>query len=736
MPLSSTGPSSPLPPRKAGGTSRPRSVRWHLALLIAAAALPLTVLLAYQIVRDARTDLEAARALVRGLAEVTANDTANVLRTIKRTTRQLAERPLVAALDRTRCDPVLVELRRFELNYSNVVTFDAQGNAVCSAVQSAGATPRNVANLAWFARLRESDGPVIGAPQRGIYTGRWISIVAQALREPDGRLRGAVAVAIDLAAFQPVARAALPAGGVMGIVTGDGVIVARSSRAEESIGRNVSDTNVGRALMSGAANSGLIVGNDQIERLYAYMPIAESGWFVTAGVPADLVHGRLRQSLMRNGLGALAALVVALLMVALTYRRLAAPLLALHDTVRGIAEGDRQRRVPVGGPRELAEVGSTFNHMMDRIPRIEQALVDSEERYRQLFLASPDAILVVRDERVAMANPAAALLFGCAAGDALVGRALRELVHADDRAVVGERAAAALRTHAPDGLEIGVLRPGGERVIADARLLPFHYAGAAAVLCILRDISTRKRLEGELAEHRTEAERMVNELVAKQTAAAIAHELNQPLVAVSAYSEAALAMVRGGAPRTERLAQALEGAAGQAQRAGRTLHELLGILHGGDAGAEMVDVNDAIRETVADSLATSPTRFSPVLELADDLPRVFGNRVQLQRVLANLLQNAIDAMRAAGVAPGGRRVVLATACVAGAVEVSVRDSGPGPDAGTAGRLFEPFFTTKARGIGLGLTISRALIESHGGRLWHDPAGAAGGTFRFTLPAAP
>jgi PAS domain S-box-containing protein len=712
------------------------SMQWLLAALIAATALPLIALLGYQMVRETRADNDAARNLVRGLAEVSANDSAAAIRKIERTVRLLAGRPMVRSLDPARCDPALEELRGFEPNFNNVVTFDAAGNPVCSALRPTRATPPNVSTTRWFQRLASSNDIVISSPQKGAYSGRWIAILAHPIRDSRGNVAGAVAVAIDLAAFQPVATAALPPGGVMGIINHEGVIVTRLSQAEESIGRNVAGTNLGRAVLGGAVNTEVITGSDGIERLYAYQPIARSGWFVTVGVPTELVLAKVRQSAWRNGLGALVVIAVAALLVAFTYRRIAAPLVALHDTVRAIADGDRNRRAPVGGPSELAEVATTFNRMMERIPQIEGALSEREEQYRKLFLASPDAIVVTSGRRIVMANPAAIDLFGAGVEGNAIGSSLLDWIHPDFRA----RAERRLGQPAPESrdlrfAELDILRADETRATAELVVLPFSYGSKPAVLCIFKDISDQRRLEGEILAHRAEAERLVNQLVAQQTAAAIAHELNQPLIAVSAYSEAALAMVRNGGPHADRLAQALEGAASQAQRAGRTLHELLDFLHKSDAGSEPVDLNEVVKDAVAATLAGSPARFVPDIEVANTLPQVLGNRNQLQRVLSNLLQNGIDAMQAGGASPESFRLEVRTALAGDMAQVTVRDNGPGPDGAAKGRLFEPFFTTKPRGIGLGLTISRALIESHGGRLWHDSASGTGGAFHFTLPLA-
>jgi len=173
----------------------------------------------------------------------------------------------------------------------------------------------------------------------------------------------------------------------------------------------------------------------------------------------------------------------------------------------------------------------------------------------------------------------------------------------------------------------------------------------------------------------------------------------------------------------------------QAQRAGRTLHELLAFLHKGEGSLEPIDLNDLVREANAGSADGAAGRFRPVLELDAGLPPVLANRLQVQKVLLNLLANSAEAM-ADIVAPSAPVAIkVKTTAMLNMAQVTVQDSGPGLDDQTAGRIFDPFFSTKPHGMGLGLAISRALIEAHGGQLWTDRKSGPGATFHFTLPFA-
>jgi len=264
----------------------------------------------------------------------------------------------------------------------------------------------------------------------------------------------------------------------------------------------------------------------------------------------------------------------------------------------------------------------------------------------------------------------------------------------------------------------------------------FERGRAVRLIGMVRDISAQKRLERQMQERRSEMELLVDQQVAAQTAAAIAHELNQPLVSISAYSEAALRILRNGTKQRDKLARALEGAVEQAQRAGRTLHELLAFLHKAQAPSEPVDLNAVVREAIAIAGESGYSGFRPVVELESGLPPVLANRLQIQKVLLNLVHNGVEAMRLTGAPTAAVTIKVQTMTGKDMAQVTVQDSGPGLDPNTARRVFEPFFTTKTEGIGLGLAISRALVEAHGGQLWADRNAGPGATFHFTLPFAP
>ncbi len=254
-------------------------------------------------------------------------------------------------------------------------------------------------------------------------------------------------------------------------------------------------------------------------------------------------------------------------------------------------------------------------------------------------------------------------------------------------------------------------------------------------ISVIEDISERKQTEAALHALYAEMEQLTHFQIANQTAAAFAHELNQPLNAVASYSEAALRLLRAGNPRPERLIYAIESSAQQAQRAGRVVREFVAFMAEKEVQTEPHDLNDIVRHVLArvEKDGFDATRLQ--VDLEPDLKPVMANRLQVEKVLINLVENSIEAMRDAGVDAQAIAVTVRTSADAAMAQVTVTDKGPGIDRETLRRIFDPFFTTKPKGLGMGLAISRTIIEAHGGQLWVETDPGAGATFHFTLPFA-
>jgi len=239
----------------------------------------------------------------------------------------------------------------------------------------------------------------------------------------------------------------------------------------------------------------------------------------------------------------------------------------------------------------------------------------------------------------------------------------------------------------------------------------------------------------ELKSQRKAMRQLINQQIAVHTATAIAHEINQPLTSASVYAETALRMWHSGNPRPDKLEHALKATVEQAQRAGRTRHELLTFLQQGKITVEPVDLHSAVRDALATAEENGCNAFAITLQVAPDLGPVLSNPLQLQKVLVNLLFNCVEAMSEPMSAKHEIAITIQPTVLKKMAQTTIKDNGPGPSPELIRKIFDPFFTTKEAGIGLGLTISRSLIEAQGGQLWVDEQADSGAVFHFTLPFA-
>jgi two-component system sensor kinase FixL len=215
-----------------------------------------------------------------------------------------------------------------------------------------------------------------------------------------------------------------------------------------------------------------------------------------------------------------------------------------------------------------------------------------------------------------------------------------------------------------------------------------------------------------------------------EIAAALAHELNQPLTATSNYVRAALRLLAAPEPDLAQVRQAMTHAVEQTLRSGEIIRRLRAFVARGELAREYESIAKLIEEASGLALVGAKERGVKVMITIDpDLPEAPVDRVQVQQVLLNLIRNAMEAMDGSAT----RELTVAASKRGDHVLVSVADTGSGVPPEIAAKLFQPFVTTKAEGMGIGLSVSRTIIEAHGGRLWMEPNTTGGSVFHFTLP---
>jgi C4-dicarboxylate-specific signal transduction histidine kinase len=251
----------------------------------------------------------------------------------------------------------------------------------------------------------------------------------------------------------------------------------------------------------------------------------------------------------------------------------------------------------------------------------------------------------------------------------------------------------------------------------------------------LRQANETLRERGEtLQKVQTELAHVTRVMTVGELTASIAHELNQPLAAIVTNSNACLRWLGGAQPNLDEARKAVDRIIKDSYRASDVISRVRALVKKTPARNDLVDLNEVIVEVLA--LAQNQARRAGVVlkrELATDLPRVRGDRVQLQQVILNLVINGLEAIAKN---KNGERELSISSGIDDSKDmtIAVRDTGEGLDPANLERVFDAFFTTKADGMGMGLAISRTIIESHGGRLWATPNSPRGAIFQFTLPA--
>jgi C4-dicarboxylate-specific signal transduction histidine kinase len=308
-----------------------------------------------------------------------------------------------------------------------------------------------------------------------------------------------------------------------------------------------------------------------------------------------------------------------------------------------------------------------------------------------------------------------------------------ELTHEDDRPGMQER----IDTGTVGGLQTKrYRRKDGEVVWADVTSFVVPATDSTPVFrgAVIVDITDRKRAEAALQQAEADLARLNRVMLLGEMTASIAHEVNQPIAATVTNAHASLRWLGAKPPDLGEARQALGRIVRDGSRAGEVIDRIRALVKKVPPRRELLHINEAIRDVVAlTQTEVQQNRVRLQTRLADDLPLDPADRVQLQQVIMNLLVNAVEAM--SSVDDRSRELTITSGKDdANAVFVEVQDTGPGIDPTDLDRLFQSFYTTKPDGIGMGLAISRSIIEAHGGRLSATSNQPHGALFCFTLPA--
>ncbi|MFZ2507817.1 MAG: PAS domain S-box protein [Steroidobacteraceae bacterium] len=366
--------------------------------------------------------------------------------------------------------------------------------------------------------------------------------------------------------------------------------------------------------------------------------------------------------------------------------------------------------------------------------------VSASHELQALLDVATDAVVIIDHHGIIQSfNAAAERMFGYPAAEAL-GSNVSLLMPEPHRTAHDSYIARYLASGEPrilgTGREVDARRKDGSVFPVALAVGRIRNSDPARFVGFMHDLTIRRRAADEQQHMRQRMARVSHLATLGEMAGAIAHEINQPLAAIANYARACERLLQAPDPSLAEVQDALRQISGQALRAAEIIRRVRHLVRAREPRRDVADINALVREVSALVRAEAQPQGARVaLELADGLPPLAVDGIQIQQVLLNLIHNAVEAL--ASSAGAGPQVIVRTELAsAGEIAISVIDSGPGVDPALADRIFDPFCTTKEHGTGLGLAISKSIVEAHHGRLGYRANEPTGACFTIRLPVAP
>jgi two-component system sensor kinase FixL len=390
-----------------------------------------------------------------------------------------------------------------------------------------------------------------------------------------------------------------------------------------------------------------------------------------------------------------------------------------------------------GLAKRLREAEAAMVREVSERREMERTLADQQQRLKIVIESAPECIkLQAADGTILDMNPAGLALIGARRREDIIGKSAYGYIASEWRSKYAEMTARVFRGEAAT-LEFRLIDFKGAERWLETHAVPLRdqEGRMTALLALTRNVTDRRNAEEHERQHRIAMARLLRMHSMGEMATTIAHELNQPLTAIINYSRGAIRRLRSARGSIDEVIDSLEAASSEADRAARIIRNIRNFLRKEPTPRQRHDLNEIVRGAFAfmqAELRRQAIRSS--VAFAEGLPSVEVVPVEMEQVVLNLVRNAIEAM--AGTTGRDRELSVATRrSGANGVEVAVSDTGPGLPPRDFGDVFDPFVTTKPDGLGMGLAITRSIVDSHGGLIGVERTSMHGTTFVFSLPAA-
>jgi len=619
----------------------------------------------------------------------------------------------------------------------------------------------------YFQKAMESHAMSWSGPNHGSAEQSFSMALSAPVLGKDGTIAGVVATGVTFASLSkemqslvvgktgrvfiidPSGRLIAASGGVLPAATSPG------AREQRLFASNVSDPVVRAAARYILTHPGLLKGSSgsgfhsfafsapTLGTTYAAVSTfalpGEPPWTIVAAIPLSDLLGPAQRALLFSLILSAAAVALALLLQTWLAGRALRPVLTLTQAARSIAHGNWREVPAIQHNDEVGLLARSFKLMIDSLKYTQDKLRHSEENYRSIYENSTEGILrTSTDGHILSANPAFVRMLGYASEQEIT----TSVTDTSAQVWVDPRArdqvfVALFRDQAIHGYEAQFYRKDGQRIWiwGSSRLVRDSSGEPLYAESFISNITDRKQTEDALIHAQAELTHITRVTTLGELTASISHEVSQPLAAVSNNASAGLRWLSGETPDVSEAQDSLKCIICDSRRANEVIHRIRAMARRSSPSREQLNINDVISETVG--LIRSEARrivASLGMQLDKNAPPVIGDRVQLQQVILNLLMNALEAV--SEIHSGPREVIISSAIdESGNALVTVRDSGRGLDLEHLSQLFDAFYTTKEAGLGMGLCISRNIVESHGGRLWATANVPRGAAFQFTIPVA-